>query len=98
MELFEAMRTTRAMRRLDPDRPVSDQDIWTIIEAATKAPSGGNRQVARWLVVTDPDRRAKIGEIYGRSWKAVRGGYVAALGDDAPMAIQMCIRDRRWPR
>ena len=87
MELFEAMRTTRAMRRLAPDRPVSDQDIWTIIEAATKAPSGGNRQVARWLVVTDTDRRAKIGEIYGRSWKAVRGGYVAALGDDAPMAI-----------
>jgi len=26
-------------------------------------------------------------EIYGRSWKAVRGGYVAALGDDAPVAI-----------
>ena len=87
MELFEAIRTTRAMRRLDPDRPVSNEDLWTIIEAATKAPSGGNRQVARWLVVTDPDARAKIGELYGQGWNAVRAGYVAAQSDDAPSAI-----------
>src|ERR1039458_1847231 len=87
MELFEAIRTTRAMRRLDPDRPVSNEDLWTIIEAATKAPSGGNRQVARWLVVTDPDARAKIGELYGQGWNAVRAGYVGAQGDGAPSAI-----------
>jgi nitroreductase len=87
MELFDAIRTTRAMRRLDPDRPVSDEDLWTIIEAAVKAPSGGNRQVARWLVVTDRERRARIGELYGQSWNSVRGAYVAAQGADTPSAI-----------
>jgi nitroreductase len=87
MELFEAIRTTRAMRRLDPNRPVSDDDLWTLVEAATKAPSGGNRQVARWLIVTDPERRAKIGALYGQAWQSVRGAYVEAQGDGAPTAI-----------
>src|ERR1700728_795586 len=87
MELFEAIRTTRAMRRLDPDRPVRDEDLWTILEAATKAPSGSNRQTARWLVVTDRDRRAKIGEIYGQAWSSVRSMYVEGQGDGPPSAI-----------
>jgi nitroreductase len=87
MELFEALRTTRAMRRLDPDRPVSDEDLWTILEAAAKAPSGGNRQVARWLVVRDPARRAEIGRIYGESWREVRPMYVQNETEGAPSPI-----------
>jgi nitroreductase len=71
MELNEAIRTTRAMRRLDPARAVSDEDLWSILEAATKAPSGGNRQVARWLVVRD----------------SIRQAYVDAQGDDGPSPI-----------
>ena len=43
MDVFEAIGTQRAMRRLKPD-PVSDGDLWTILDAAIKAPSGGNRQ------------------------------------------------------
>jgi nitroreductase len=87
MELFEAIRTTRAMRRLDPARPVSDSDLWTILEAAGKAPSGGNRQVARWLVVTDPGRKLRIGALYGEAWSSVRQGYVEAQGDGPPLPI-----------
>jgi nitroreductase len=87
MDLFEAIRTTRAMRRLDPNRPVAEADLWTILEAATKAPSGGNRQVARWLVVTDPAKRAEIGRLYGEAWGSVREGYLAAQGDGASSAI-----------
>jgi nitroreductase len=87
MELTEAIRTTRAMRRLDPDRAVSDEDLWSILEAATKAPSGGNRQVARWLVVRDADRRARIGRLYGESWNSIRQAYVDAQGDDGPSPI-----------
>ncbi len=86
MELSEAIRTTRAMRRLDPDRPVSDEDLWSILEAASRAPSGGNRQVARWLVVRDPERRAKIGRLYGEAWGSVRQVY-ADQGDGAPSPI-----------
>src|SRR5580704_7265880 len=85
MELFEAMWTTRAMRRLDPDRPVPEADLWKIVEAASKAPSGGNRQVARWLVVTDPERRAQLGVIYGEAWRSIRPGRVEEHGEDAPI-------------
>jgi nitroreductase len=87
MDLFEAIRTTRAMRRLDPNRPVAEADLWTILEAATKAPSGGNRQVARWLVVTDSAKRAEIGRLYGEAWGSVREGYLAAQGDGTSSAI-----------
>jgi nitroreductase len=68
MDVFEAIATTRAMRRLDPDRPVRDADVLTIVEAATKGPSGGNRQPVRWLVVRDAGTRRRLGEIYAACW------------------------------
>ena len=64
MDVFEAIRTTRAMRRLDPSRDVSDADLLTIVEAATKSATGGNRQHVRWLVVRDPEKRKGLGELY----------------------------------
>ncbi len=64
MDVFEAIRTTRAMRRLDPDRDVSDRDLEMIVDAATRAPSGGNQQPVRWLVVRDAEVRRRLGEIY----------------------------------
>jgi nitroreductase len=82
MELFEAIRTTRAMRRLDSARPVSEADIWTILEAASKAPTGGNSQPVRWIVVTDPEKKRRLGAIYGEAWKPVREIY-AQRADDA---------------
>jgi nitroreductase len=64
VDVFEAIRTTRAMRRLDPSREVSDEDIRTIVEAATKGGSAGNRQPVRWLVVRDAEKRRQLGELY----------------------------------
>jgi nitroreductase len=64
MDVFEAIRTTRAMRRLDSSRIVSEEDIRTIVEAATKAGSAGNRQPVRWLVVRDGEKRRRLGELY----------------------------------
>ena len=66
MDVFEAIRTTRAMRRLDPDRSVSDADLRTLVEAATKAATGGNSQPVRWLVVTDPELKRRLGAVYRR--------------------------------
>ena len=77
MDVFEAIRTTRAMRRLDSTKPVSDEDLWTIIEAATKAASGGNSQPMRWLVVRDEEKRRRLGEIYAKSWAPVAEMYRA---------------------
>lgn len=75
MDVFEAIATTRAMRRLDPDRDVADDALRTMIEAATRAPSGGNSQPVRWIIVRDADTRRRLGDIYRSCWSEVRGHY-----------------------
>ena len=87
MELFEAMATTRAMRRLDATKDVADEDILTIVEAATKAATGGNSQPVRWLVVRDAEKRRQVGAIYGECWRSVRGFY--ANGEQSPTTVRM---------
>ena len=57
--------TTRAVRkRLDLERPVSRDVIRACLELALQAPSGGNRQGWRWIVVTAPDKRKALADIY----------------------------------
>src|SRR5437764_5133371 len=66
-ELFEIIRTTRSMRRLKPD-PVPEALIRRILEAGTAAPSGGNMQRWRFLVVTDPAVKQQAAVYYKRAW------------------------------
>ena len=60
---YEAMSTLRAVRRLRPD-PVPDDMLRRVLEAATWAPSGGNRQAWRIIAVKDPVRKQRLGELY----------------------------------
>lgn len=85
MEFFEVLRTQRAMRRLLAD-PVSDEELWTVLDAAIHAPSGGNRQSWNFLVVRDPESRRKIGEWYLDAWKKTYGPAREAMQADAQMA------------
>ena len=50
MDVFEAIGTARSMRWLRPD-PIPVEDLHLILEAAVKAPNGGNQQRGRFLVV-----------------------------------------------
>ena len=59
MGVFETMYNCRAMRRLKPD-PVSEELLVKLIDAANQAPTGSNAQGARWIVVRDPEQRAKL--------------------------------------
>ncbi len=86
MDVFEAIATTRAMRRLDASRPVSDADVLTIIEAATKAPTGGNSQPVRWMVVRDADKRRLLGDIYRECWAPVHDLYAPGAATDPRVA------------
>ena len=70
--LFEAMYTQRAVRRLKPD-PVSDELVAKLIEAATKAPSGGDRQPWAFVVIRDPNARKQIGVWYLDAWNKTYG-------------------------
>src|SRR5947199_10352097 len=67
MDVFEALSTTRAVRRFT-DEPVSDAHIMTCIRAATQAPSGGNLQPWQFLVVTDAPTRRALGQVYRRAY------------------------------
>lgn len=86
MELYEAMRTLRAVRRLRSD-PIPDDVLRRVLEAATWAPSGGNVQPWRIVVVTDGAKKAVLGGLYSERWKAYSEGHRALLAD-APEAIR----------
>jgi nitroreductase len=65
----ELLTTTRSVRkRLDLDRPVPLELIRECLEVARQAPSGSNTQPWHFVVVTDPDKRATIGEYYRRAF------------------------------
>jgi nitroreductase len=66
-DLFEIIQTTRSMRRLKPD-PVPNELIRKILEAGVCAPSGGNMQRWRFLVVRDPKVKETVGACYKRAW------------------------------
>src|SRR3954453_20112543 len=67
----EAIFTQRAIRRLRPD-PIPGDGLRLILEAATKAPSGGNSQPARFLVLTDRATIEQFGALYREAWWAKR--------------------------
>ncbi|MGH1492534.1 MAG: nitroreductase family protein [Acidimicrobiales bacterium] len=57
--------TTRAVRkRLDFDRPVSDEVIFDCIDLAEQAPTGGNDASRRWIVVRDQSIKDQLGDLY----------------------------------
>ncbi len=72
MSVGEALFTQRAIRRFDPERPVSDADLQAIVDAGSKAPNGGNVQPVRLLVIRDRARIAEFGELYHEAWWAKR--------------------------
>ena len=63
MDVLEALYTTRAMRRVK-DQPIPDDVTALILDAAVRAPSGGNAQNWRFLLVDDPGVRGQLGPMY----------------------------------
>lgn len=74
MELYEAMRTLRAVRRLRPD-PVPAAVLRRALEAATFAPTGGNAQPWRAVVVRERALLAQLGALYAERWTAYAAGH-----------------------
>src|SRR6185437_13775806 len=94
MDLHEALYTTRAMRRVKKD-PVPLDVQARILDAAIHAPSGGNQQNWRFLLLDDPDKRAALAPLYqhamGELWKTIYKAQLdAAHADpDAPESVQI---------
>lgn len=79
MDLYEGIRTTRAMRRLTNDPPVTNDEIWHCLRAAIQAPSGGNVQPWHFVVVTEPQQREAIASFYQRSTERYLAAMLASL-------------------
>jgi nitroreductase len=83
--------TTRAVRRrLDLARPVAREVVLDCLRVALQAPSGGNTQPWRWLVVDDPGLRAGLADLYRRAFEPyieMQKAAVVAAGGDADGAI-----------
>ncbi|MDQ1425165.1 MAG: hypothetical protein QOD72_2663 [Acidimicrobiaceae bacterium] len=71
MPLGEAIFTQRSIRRFRAD-PIPLTDVRLILEAAVRAPNGGNQQIARFLVLNDPAAIREFGALYHEAWWAKR--------------------------
>ncbi len=104
--LFEAMHTQRAIRYFKPD-PVPEELLTKLLEAASKAPSGTNRQMWHFIVVREPELRAKLADIYRRAGRSAlpnlqwlqdanprilrSATHLIERMDDAPVLLLACI-------
>ncbi len=76
----ELLTTTRSVRkRLDFSRLVEPEVIRECLEIALQAPTGSNAQHWHFIVVTDPEKRKALGDIYMRAWTIYRQNADAAI-------------------
>ena len=70
LSVDEVLATTRAVRkRLDFEKPVEPEIIKECLEAAIQSPTGSNSQSWQWLVVTDPEQRSALADLYKQGWE-----------------------------
>jgi nitroreductase len=86
-EIDRLLTTTRAVRkRLDLARPVEREVLLECLRLGLQAPSGGNVQPWRWMIVDDPDKRAGLADLYRRAYEPYialqREAIVSAGGSD----------------
>ena len=81
MDLYEAMRCAPTSRRFT-DEDISSEVLGRALENARFAPSGGNRQGWRVVVVRDPELRRALAGLYLPAWRA----YMELTGGAAMMS------------
>lgn len=92
----ELLASTRAVRkRLDFDKPLPLEVVKECLELAVQAPTGSNAQGWQFMFVTDPAKKAKIGEYYAQAWSLYENMPYAihnlnrATGDDSLESSQV---------
>ena len=83
MELTDALRTTGAVREFT-DRAVDDAVLARVLETARFAPSGGNAQAWRVVVVKDSANRRRLRDCYLRGSREYMALLAAGLRPWAP--------------
>ena len=82
-ETDKLLTTTRAVRkRLDLEKPVEREVLLDCVRISQQAPTGSNTQMWRWVIITDPDKKRAVAEIYARGKPFIKD-MQAALPVDA---------------
>lgn len=85
MQLIDALRSTPTVRAFTSE-PVSDDVVYQILDDARFAPSGGNRQAWRVIVVRDPALRRAVRDAYLDAWHDYVAHLLAGLIPFSPLA------------
>lgn len=89
VDVLTAIRTRRSIRKFKP-LPVPEDKLAAVLEAARLAPSAGNRQPVKFVVVTDPDLRAKLVPMArNQAFVGEAGAVIVACASDAAMKWHM---------
>jgi nitroreductase len=86
MDVRDVIRTTGACRYYRPD-PVPEDVLRRVLDAARWAPTGGNRQGVRLLVVRDPARRRRLRDLYVPLWEQYVARATAHPGAPRPRLL-----------
>lgn len=93
----ELLTTTRSVRkRLDLTRPVERGVITECIDIAMQAPTGSNSQMWHWVVVTDPETKRALADLYARHfdpYTAASAGVSMWPADDPRAARQAAVSE-----
>jgi nitroreductase len=103
MDVYEALYTTRAMRRVTPE-PIPMDVQARILDAAVRAPSGGNTQNWRFLLVDSPEVKAELAPLYQQAIAGLWSGYYkdridaahADPGDPESVSMLKVQRSAQW--
>ncbi len=86
VDLYEAMSTLRAVRRLRPD-PIPPDVLHRVLQAATWAPTGGNAQPWRVVAVELAEKKEVLARLYSRGWYAYAEHHTKLI-EDAPEGVR----------
>jgi nitroreductase len=95
--IFEVMYSLRSMRHLKAD-PVPEATVWRVLEAAIQAPSGGNSQPWRFVVVQDAGHKRFVQERYKRAMDLYLQANLEAASRRPPSPPEAAARQMRTAR
>lgn len=104
-DFFDVVRRQRGIAHFQ-ETPIPEEALTRILEAATRAPSGSNRQPWRFIVITDPKVKQGLGELYLEGQRRSRGSDLPAPPADEPprfshamgalpVVVAACVE--KWP-
>ncbi len=86
-DLYENMSTLRAVRRLRPD-PIPDDVLERVLQAGCWAPTGGNQQPWRVIVVQDAEKKQALSDIYKPEWDKYLQGFLKRIEGAPPDELE----------